>query len=294
MKAGLDFLSTSNRKIYDLRKFDVSGFVLLGHYNYHTAGKILVNHQHEHMIEICYLVKGRQFYEVVNHPFLLKGGDVLITKPNLSHGTKNYPESVGELYWLICDIRKRRDLLFCLERRLSKSLINQLLNLKNIHFTGNGKIKAGFERIELLSQQKVDPFNSLLLLNGIISLLVEIIELSKTSDVVPLPEDIEKVIEFISLNYHENITIASLCDISQLSDSRFKHKFRQYIGRSPIDYINNLKVEKAKLLLQEKDIKIKNVGYLLGFSSPAYFTQVFRKYTRITPKDYRGQFYASQ
>lgn len=286
MEAYLDFESTDTRKIYDLRSFRVPGALLLGHYKYQEAGEVLERHQHPDMFEICYLEKGKQIYEIESVEYTLKGGDILLTKPNQVHGTSNYPESIGNLYWLILKCPDEQSPLLGLDKAESRKLYTELLHAPNVQFAANQRIQQYFRKLENQCRQTLHPLHSLHITNHILSILLELVELSKTKNDKKLPPDINRVMMHIQENIDEPLTIDELSEITGLSQSRFKHKFRQHIGSSPIDYINRQKIEKAKEMVLTTD-SMKDIGYLLGYSSPAYFSHVFKKYTRMTPLQYK-------
>ncbi len=286
MESNLDFRSTSNRKIYDLRVTGIPGVMLLGHYKYQRAGQILKRHKHKNMFEICYLDSGKQVYEIESREYLLKGGDILLTKPNQVHGTSNYPESVGSLYWIILKSPDNHQSLLGLNNNWSKALYSEILNAPHVHFSGNQRIRQRFRMLESQCKSRKQPIDSLHIFNTIVSIVLEVVELSKVNNTLQLPGDIERVLTYINENIWEQLTIDELSEITDLSQSRFKHKFREHIGRSPIDYINSKKIEKAKEIISTT-ASMKEVGYKLGYSSPAYFSHVFKKYTRMTPLEYK-------
>lgn len=285
MEVYLDYQSTDTRKIYDLRNFRVPGAMLLGHYKYQEAGEVLERHQHPDMFEICYLEKGRQIYEIESVEYSLKGGDLLLTKPNQIHGTSNYPESIGSLYWLILKSPTGNKPLLGLEQEESEKLYLGLMNAPHVRFPGNQRIQQNFRRLETQCKLAPHPLQGLHIKNCILSILLEVVTSSRIKNDQKLPADIARVMAYIQENIEEPLSIDELSEITGLSHSRFKHKFRQFIGSSPIDYINRLKIEKAKEMMLTTDI-MKDIGYRLGYSSPAYFSFVFKKYTRMTPLEY--------
>lgn len=289
MEVQLDFRSTSDRKIYDLRDTGISSIMLLGHYTYQRAGQVLKQHQHNNMFEICYLETGKQIYEIESKEYLLKGGDLLLTKPNQIHGTSNYPESIGSLYWIILKAPDENQSLLGFKKSWSESLYSELLNAPHVHFPGNQRIRQRFRTLESQCRSRDRPLINLHIFNSIVSILLEVIELSKSDNSVDLPGDISRVVTYINENIWEQLTIEELSEITDLSQSRFKHKFKEHIGRSPIDYINSLKIEKAKEIIPKTD-SMKDVGYKLSYSSPAYFSHVFKKYTRMTPLEFKNRF----
>ena len=83
------------------------------------------------------------------------------------------------------------------------------------------------------------------------------------------------------------ITVADLCDHTNLSRSRIFQLFEQYVGQSPIAYVNTKRIEQAKTILSESDKPITDIGLELGYSSSQHFATVFRRKTGLSPSGYR-------
>lgn len=73
-----------------------------------------------------------------------------------------------------------------------------------------------------------------------------------------------------------------------LSYSSFRKAFKEYTGFSPAKYINDVRMNKAKELLTNSDMSIKEISYSVGFNNHDYFFTAFRKRTGQTPAEYRA------
>lgn len=69
--------------------------------------------------------------------------------------------------------------------------------------------------------------------------------------------------------------------------SKFRKLFKSETGYSPHQYHLNLRINKAKELLQTTELNIKEIAYQTGFESEFYFSKLFRKKSGISPTDYR-------
>lgn len=98
---------------------------------------------------------------------------------------------------------------------------------------------------------------------------------------------IEEAIKYIHSNYDRRIRISELAAAAGLSEGHFYRLFRQIVKKTPVEYINRLKVEKAAILLLNTHEKITKIAIDAGFESCTRFIDVFRKYMQCTPTEYR-------
>lgn len=104
-------------------------------------------------------------------------------------------------------------------------------------------------------------------------------------------ERIEKTLSYIHSHIYENINLDSLTDICCLSKDHYIRLFRQKIGTTPLQYINQKKIEKAQLILVTDNMPVKNVALTLGFDDYSYFNRLFKKLTGTTPQEYRHSYH---
>lgn len=98
-----------------------------------------------------------------------------------------------------------------------------------------------------------------------------------------------EIVAYITLNYTKNI---SVCDISRhcyCSESYINHTFKKLTNKSVSQYINELRIKKAKELLNNTDLSIKEISEKVGFSESNYFSNVFKSCCYMSPKAYRQQ-----
>lgn len=99
--------------------------------------------------------------------------------------------------------------------------------------------------------------------------------------------------DYIYSHIHCRITIKDLAAHLKLSESYVSKLFHKEIGIPISEYILNLKIEKAKNLLQYSDYSIVDISNYLAFSSQSHFIQVFQKKTGTTPHKYRTKYFRS-
>ena len=74
-----------------------------------------------------------------------------------------------------------------------------------------------------------------------------------------------------------------------MSAAYFSTVFSQTTGRSFINYLTSLRIDRAKELLTSTNMKLADIALSVGYNEPNYFSHVFRKTVGITPKEYRNQ-----
>lgn len=101
---------------------------------------------------------------------------------------------------------------------------------------------------------------------------------------------LEKSIDYINENLSSKITIKQLADISCISENYYRRIFKKEFGTSPIEYINNKRILKAKEMLISGYFSIAQTAFACGFSEPKYFNAVFKKITGTSPTQFRHSF----
>ena len=95
------------------------------------------------------------------------------------------------------------------------------------------------------------------------------------------------VISYIDEHFREKIYIEELSAMINVSPDYFTKMFKESIGKTPIDYINGIRVNRALALLSETDESVNDISDGLGFSNPNYFHKIFKQYMDTSPLAYR-------
>ncbi|HWT27502.1 MAG TPA: AraC family transcriptional regulator, partial [Mobilitalea sp.] len=92
---------------------------------------------------------------------------------------------------------------------------------------------------------------------------------------------------FIEENYQKDISLDDASRSVDISPYYFSKLFKEETGENFIEYLTNIRIEKAKKLLQNRDLSIKNICVETGYSDPNYFSRIFKKQVGVTPTEYR-------
>lgn len=101
--------------------------------------------------------------------------------------------------------------------------------------------------------------------------------------------DIKLATDFIKKNISNRITLSDISSSVHLSPTFFHSVFKDIKGTTPLDYLLNLRISKAKQLLKQSSLSLAEIALLCGFESQSYFCYVFKKKTNQTPKIYRNE-----
>lgn len=119
--------------------------------------------------------------------------------------------------------------------------------------------------------------------------------LSNYSTAKPVPQTngglsgyrLRRVQEFINENLENDLTLAEIAAVADLSQYHFARAFRKTVGQTTQQYVLQRRIEKAKDLLADGDLPIVEVSLRTGFKNQSHFTTLFRKFTTLTPKSWR-------
>ncbi len=94
------------------------------------------------------------------------------------------------------------------------------------------------------------------------------------------------VINYVDENCKNEISLDTVCNAFHFNSSYFSRMFRRTTGKTFTEYLNFVRISKAKAMLEE-DYTVSETAYSVGFASLSYFDRVFKKYVRCSPNDYK-------
>ena len=98
---------------------------------------------------------------------------------------------------------------------------------------------------------------------------------------------ISELLGYMEQHFAEPLTVKNLMKVARLSETSLFRIFRQIMGRSPIDYLIRLRINKAAQLLRREPVRIKEVSEAVGFTDSNYFTRQFRNVMGVSPRAYQ-------
>lgn len=95
---------------------------------------------------------------------------------------------------------------------------------------------------------------------------------------------------YMEQHYMENITVSKLAALGHVSASCFNRRFKKEIGITPIEYLIEIRIQRAKTMLRRKNISVTDVAMRCGFGSTAHFSTCFQSRLGISPSEYRDRY----
>ncbi|HBG6914569.1 AraC family transcriptional regulator, partial [Clostridioides difficile] len=102
-------------------------------------------------------------------------------------------------------------------------------------------------------------------------------------------EKFEYIFDFIEEKYMDKITLKELASHVNLSVPHFCRTFKKITGKTTIDFINGIRLDKAIYYLKETDLNMTEIAMRCGFDSINYFSRLFKRNYDVSPTKYRNE-----
>lgn len=100
--------------------------------------------------------------------------------------------------------------------------------------------------------------------------------------------NVKKTVEYINKHFNENITLNDMAEQNKISPYYLSRIFTKETGKNFVEYLNTIRIEKAKSLLLEDKYKYYEIAEMVGISDSHYFSKIFKKYTGFTPSQFKN------
>ena len=237
-------------------------------------------HSHE-SYEIYILIRGNKSYFIESDFFSVNEGEVILISKEMLHKTGGYgcfralisfSDSFLKKYFTEVAIEK---MLKCFDKKHVKPTKE---NYDRILKIVNAMLKNQSEQIE------GDAFISI---SEILKILLE--SPSVTSAKIEPKGYINKIIEYVNVNYQNIKGLNEVAEKFYVNKSYLCRQFKGEMGMQFTTFLNKIKLKNAVNLLLNTNKTISEISYLVGFSSTAYFCNLFKKEYLVTPHDYKKQ-----
>jgi len=225
--------------------------------------------------QILYVCKGCGHYCIDRQWLVMPEGSVVLYRPQEPQIYQYFAREDPEIYWI----------------HFLGTESEGLLEKYDVHNGVIGEhqpIRQLFDEIILECQLRKPHFQEIVTADFYKLLAL----IHRFSLALPDPQEgvtlIEKLIAHLNRHYMEAWDVQRMADYCHLSTDYFSHRFKQSTGVSPMQFLNNLRIERAKELLLAEHLGVSEVAELVGYKDPLYFSKAFKKATGMSPKLFHG------
>ena len=236
-------------------------------------------HMH-HFTELFYVIRGHGSFLVEQEQFNVKEDDLIVVNPNVMHTEISFPHD--PLEYIVLGISGLQFLNEGKDTQYDFSVHNYQEYKHEILFylrTLVQEIENEDENFEAMTQNLLEI------------LILNILRRTKKKILLKATKKVNKeclfIEHYIKEHYAEDITLQTLSDITYLNKYYIVHVFKKYKGISPINFLLERRIDEAKNLLETTNYSVSDISGIIGFSSPSYFSQVFKRIMKCSPQQYR-------
>lgn len=238
-------------------------------------------------IGVCHTHEGR--LDFGDHSVTYKAGDFTLIARNYPHTT--YSTHGGKSLWSYIFV----DLDEFFKSRVIMSSSGSLLPSLSYYIGNKATSPKLYSYIMAVIEEMTEkqPDYTTCVTGLMTAILVEITRLcehaSSAQKTIPNSSmlSIHPALNYIHDNYTQQFPIELLADMCHLSVTHFRRTFNTIMGISPLEFINNTRIEHACLLLSSTDSSILEISELVGFHSVSSFNRAFVKLMDIPPREWR-------
>lgn len=246
------------------------------------------NHMHDYY-ELYYLLSGTRKYFIHHSFYTLHPHDMMLIQKGELHRTTYLSSSPHERTVLYFDDTWLQPLIAC----YGKDAILQCFSSPklSIPVSKQDYLDDLLLRMNVEYQSK-DIFSDRLLYNLFEELIIFLIRCREQQTEAynysqEADADISRAARYICENFHKDISLEYVAEISNLSPTYFSKKFKQTTGFGYKEYVNHIRLKEATRLLDETMESITTIAMQCGFNDSNYFGDVFKKTYGISPRTYR-------
>lgn len=273
------------------RKVDLPMLIHVSRLHTHTASRISW-HSHKGF-ELLFLLEGATSYEFDNHTSVqLPGGHFLVVPPGVVHRGLHDMRAPSTTCGMALNTAKTavwKNTIFRGEdvRRMRSALQQGSCKVHPLNPPLRWLVRRLMDEIVNFDGNLRSEDQAVALRAMICAVLVEVMRRVLTPPTVP-KEFVAAAITYLREHLHEQIQIPDLVKHLGFSRARMFEMFKLETGLTPNDYLQRLRVERAKELLKTTRKSVTEIALNTGFTSGQYFCTVFRRYAGISPVSYRN------
>lgn len=247
-------------------------------------------------VEFTYVYQGKMRYQVNDKIYELKKGQCLFINANTFHRGEHINKEECKYFAMTFNIH----FLANEEELIYKKYVLPVIYSKNLSsfvcLPENKLEKKIIKQVKYIDKcyRKQNLFYELEIKEHLLKLWQILWEVFESEIEIDIDRNyykqlikIKQITQFIHKHYAEKITLQNIADNLHISISDCSHSFKKFMKESIFEYILHYRIQQSLYLLQDKELSILQISLKVGFSSTSYYSKLFKKYMKMTPKEYR-------
>ena len=257
---------------------------------------VVTTHWHEEA-ELTLITEGEGLYQIDLVDYEVKKGDILFVPPLLLHSVSlaqpQNEEMISETYVFHLNFLGGNSTDICSTRYFVPIMNHELIlpcliTPKHPAYVSIQKI---FHQIASLYHEEVPGYE--LALKGLfLQVVFLLLQYSTKQAKNVLPEEgtpadkLKNVLDYIEIHYAQTILVEELAKICCFSEYHFMRFFKKHMNMTCVEYVNNVRLEKAVELFEQGNTSILEVSLSVGFHNLSYFHRAFKNKYGMTPRSF--------
>lgn len=240
--------------------------------HYYCTSKYMFRRDYYPPLLVMYIREGTMHVEHMGRKFDANKGDVVLLDCNNPH----YYQAENGLEFVFIHF----------DGSNSHEIVEHILSIRGPLIRSKNNVLIGnfiYETVQFYENNGIENmFGTSMRIYKLLHLLTDLDDY-KTQKESP----INMTIHYIKDNVGKKITLKELADMANMSVYYFSHRFKEETGYSPMDYVINSRMDKAKILLVRTNKTITEIAYEVGYGSSGSFINIFTDKAGCSPKTYR-------
>lgn len=251
---------------------------------YHFQGIMqkFPNHFHEYYV-IGFIEKGNRLLLCKNKEYTIEPGDLILFNPRDNHTCEQID---GQTLDYRCINIQSEIMSKAVFEVTGKEYLPYFTQPVIFH---SELVSVLRELHQMVMQEEKDFRKEEIFFFLLEQLIEEYTEQEAVTKNVKQSNEVRAICEFLEQHYMENITLDDLCSLTGLSKYYLLRCFTKQKGISPYSYLETIRIGKAKELLEQGGLPI-DVAFQSGFTDQSHFSNFFKKFIGLTPKQYKNIF----
>lgn len=251
-------------------------------------GTVIECHWHENF-EILYFERGEAVIYCNSRPIKVGPGELVIINSNDVHYCENLSSHL--VYYVVefdLSFLHSNQLDLCQTKYMIPLVQNRILFCNQIEQDSKllGEVRelvSEYYRQELGYELAVKAYIYRILVMLLRYYAEQTISETEKDRQRKVLDRLTPVLEYIDSHFTEKLSLGQLAAMANMSSHYFCRLFKNLTGKSPTEYINHLRLNKAAILLRDSTLNITEVALSVGFNDSNYFSRQFKKYKQVSP-----------